>query len=227
MPDIDPETTLTPGVTAEELVAEFEGEVFDALYEDSDEHFLCDYCSKGVSFASEPEVAWYIADDVLDPPVTGEVQHIKENRPLVPLAVYCPEHANRMLYFPCEGFAEARVVFSLDADRVMHDLVVTDHSPRDDGIPWDPRELSERVTGVPFAENALMAPEELWGPENMVTFFLAIDTEVDLRELIQWDGTLDPKLLGQARKQWENFAKEMRERYHDERSFSRYVRGKE
>lgn len=210
--------------TVESLTAELEGSEF-MTHDDNDDHFICDFCSKGVSFASKPRVGYYLADGLLRQ--TETARRIREERRLTSLATYCPECTTKMLLFPCQGFTEVRALFDLDTDRIMKNVEITDVSGRDDGIPWDPRELSERITGVPFETNRIAAGEHLWGPENLVTFFLSIAEGVDIRELVKWDGSLDPKLLGRARREYKEFQEKMHSQGHGRRAFSKHVRGED
>jgi len=215
--------------TVGELVEEFEGSDFNPSDPEKD-HFLCDFCSKGVAYESNPRVASYIADNVLnsDHPVW---QRHGGGGTLVPLATYCEECSTRMLFFPCEGFAEVRMFFSLDAEKVMKNVEITDLSPRDDGIPWNPKELHEKIAQVDWEQQSFMAllsgEDNLWGPENMVTVYLSSVDGVDIRQLVKWDGSLDPKLLGQARRKYEEFRKKMKRGGHSRKKFRDHVRGDE
>jgi len=225
MPNPNPDERLNENWTVEQLEAQFEGEDH-APHEQvqGKDHFFCDFCSTGVTYESEPRVAFYVADDVLD---LGHPVYRSDT--LVPLAVYCGDCATDRLLFPCEGYGEVRLFFDLDSEKVIQNVEVTDLSPADDGIPWDPKELSERVTQVPWDEHMLMqqlsGEDQLWGPENMITFLLSSVSGVDPRELINWDGTIDPKQLGHARKQYQKFMEKMRKGNYDRRKFRDHVRG--
>jgi len=107
----------------------------------------------------------------------------------------------------------------------MSNPEVTDVSSADDGIPWNPRELSEKITGVPWEANAILAGDELWGPENMVTVFLSMGSGIDIRELIKWDGSLDPQVLGHARREYRAFTRKMLEKGQTRTAFRDHVRG--
>lgn len=229
---MDPDTRINEWWTVGELETEFEGVEYKPHDRVKGEpHFYCDWCSKGVSYRSKPTVGWYVADMVMN---TGHhewqaaVRAGEGVRPMVPLAVYCEECAARKLLFPCRGYGELHAFFEVDTERVMKNIRVTDVSPADDGIPWEPREVAERVTGIDFEQQmltqALSGEDQLWGPENMITFFLA-STGIDPRELIQYDGSLDPKVLGRARKAWRSFQKKMtRGGDYSRRKFRDYVR---
>lgn len=220
---MDPDTRVNPDTTVGELEERFEGQ--DFLAQPEKDHFVCDFCSKGVKYSSKPRVAQYIADDVLNMNHPKAAQ-IKRGRPLVQLASYCEECSKQQLFFPCEGVAEARVFIDLDKERVMRNVKATDASPRDDGIPWDPKELSEKITTIPFDANvAIAGGDHLWGPENMVTFFLSTVGEIDIRELVKWDGSIDPKLLGRARKEYEQFGRKMEQHGYSRKAFRDNVRG--
>jgi hypothetical protein len=188
------------------------------------DHFLCDWCSKGVSIASEPRVSHYMADSVLD---TGhrECKMINSNNVLTQLATYCEECSSKRLLFPCEGFSEIRVQFTIKEDPIMRDVEVTDISPDDDGIPWDPVSLTERVTQRDFQSNALLTGH-LYAPENIVTAFLSWLDNVDIRSMIQPDGQIRPKKLGQARREFRDFKKSMVKDGYSRSGFSSYVRDK-
>jgi hypothetical protein len=229
---MDSDTQINPNWTVGELEAEFEGHDFQPVDEDKD-HFTCDFCSKGVHYEAEPRVGHYVADNVVNTThphwIAATRPHEGEGRPMVQLASYCEDCTIRRLLFPCEGYAEVRMSFDLDEKRVMENVEITDVSPRDDGIPWDPKELSESITGIPWHKNEMMmvilGREQLFGPENMVTFFLAVGGGVDIRELIQWDGSLDPKVLGRARREYADFQRKMARDNHSRRAFSKHVRG--
>lgn len=223
----DPDEHINRHWTVGELVEEFEGRDFLPSDPEKD-HFLCDFCSKGVAYESNPRVGHYIADDVLssDRPLW---QQSESDGAIVPLATYCEECSTRKLLFPCEGFAEVRMFFDLDGEKVMKNVEVADLSPHDDGIPWDPKELSEQITGIQWEKSSFVSmvleKGELWGPENMVTFFISSVNGVDIRQLVKWDGTLDPKLLGQARRKYKEFSKKMRKGGHSRKKFRDHVRG--
>jgi hypothetical protein len=231
----DPDKQINDNWTVGELEAEFEGQEYVTHHQvRKEDHFFCDFCSRGIAYQSNPRVAWYVADGVLNPGHPVWRQAVKERfggKPIVPLAVYCPGCSTRRVLFPCEGYAEVHAFFDLDEGRVLKNVEVTDVSPPDDGIPWEPRELSERITEIPWDQHMLMqtisAEDQLWGPENMITFFLSAVDGVDPRELIQYDGSLDPKLLGQARKSWKQFRKKMKRGGHSRKKFRDHVRGDE
>jgi hypothetical protein len=225
----DPEKQINNNWTVGELTEKFEGDDFLPSDPEKD-HFLCDFCSKGVAYESNPRVGHYIADDVLNSEHPVWQKHGGSST-LVPLASYCEKCSTRMLLFPCEGFAEVRMFFDLDGEKVMKDVEVTDLSPRDDGIPWEPKELSERITQIQWEQQSFVAmlsgQDDLWGPENMVTFFLSSVDGVDIRQLVKWDGSFDPKLLGQARRKYKEFSKKMRKEGHSRKKFRDHVRGDE
>lgn len=199
------------------------------LADGTDDHFQCDFCSKGIAYTSVPRVAMYWSDRVLST-TTPKARRINRERKLSPMASYCPEciesYPMNLLLFPCEGFGELRSFVTVTDDRHMTDPEVTDFSEHDDGIPWDPKEFSEEITDVPFEMNDMLAGGEgmLWAPENMVTFFLSVADGVDIRELIKYDGSYDPRLLGQARRKYEEFQRSMRQHGHERGAFRKRLK---
>lgn len=188
-------------------------------------YFECDFCSTGVPYQSHPRVASYFADDVLNS-THPQWQQVADRRPLTPLATYCEDCAHPLLYFPCHGVAEARVLYDLGEDRTVSDVEVEDISPRDDGIPWRPDEFVERISGVSFNKWTTThdGPGHLWGPENIVTIFMSYGPEMDITEIVQYDGSLDPHRLGQARKAYQEFVKKMRKPDYNRLSYRDYLR---
>lgn len=145
---VDPDTRINDQWTVAQLIEEFTGHDF-LPFDPEKDHFLCDFCSKGVAYRSNPRVGHYIADKVLNtnhPKWRNATDPHDDRRPLVPLASYCEECTTRLLLFPCQGFAEVRMLFTLSDERTITNPEVTDVSERDDGIPWDPKELSEKIT---------------------------------------------------------------------------------
>jgi len=223
---IDADTTINERFTVEEFEQQYENTDFTPA-DPSKDHFFCDFCSKGIAYSEEPHVGHYMADNIINH------QHpkaplIRREKPLVALATYCTECTSRRLLFPCKGFTELRVTFRVGNDRVMRDVAVQDLSPSDDGIPWDPREITEKITGQPLSGSAFMSvSEHLWGPENAVTFFESAVDGVDIREMVKWDGSIDPQVLGRARKSFEEHRKKMRANEYDRKAFRDSVRGEE
>lgn len=111
-------------------------------------HYL--WCSKGVSFSSNSRVSHYIS-------VLGHEDN--RERALTQLATYCGSSN----LFPCEGFSELRIQFTLTDDGRMSQ--VTDL--RKDGIPW------VTDTETDFQKNAFLTGH-LYGPENMVSLMVRI-----------------------------------------------------
>jgi hypothetical protein len=224
------DTRLNDDWTVEKLKDTFGGADFKPSDTDKD-HFICDWCSIGVKYGSGPRVATYIADNVLNPnhPVWQQYKAGGGERTIVPLATYCEDCATRKLLFPCQGYGECRIMYDLDADQIHKNVEVTDVSPRDDGIPWDPIELTERVMQVQFETQefvaALTGSKDLWGPENMVTWFLAVGSGIDIRELVKWNGEIDPKVLGRARSEMESFRQKMNREGNTRKAFRDHVRG--
>lgn len=187
---------------------------------ESDRHWLCDWCSKGISYTGGSTGWHYMADDILGDLPAAREYHKK--RPLGLLAAYCDDCGNNRLFFPCEGYMEVRARFELNDDREYTDVEITDISPHDDGIPWDPKEVAEEITEIPFDAVAAMG-EELWAPENMLTVFVSAD--IDIRDLVNYKGEIDRQKLGAAREKWEDFQREMAESGHDRQHFRDSVRG--
>ena len=201
----------------EEVVAKLEetmeGNPFFAANPRQD-HYLCDFCSKGVPYAKEPRVAMYMSDGVCHDE-TPKAREVNRKRLPTPMGTYCPTCSHRLLFLPCEGYGEFRVFFKMrdDPDTAtarLEDVTVTDVSPRDDGIPWNPNELHERIKGVEIEKIAAMDDEELlMAPENIVTAIMSVTKGVDIREMVNPDGSLDPQKLGEARQRFSEFAEKM------------------
>lgn len=209
----DPKKSINDSWTVGDLIEEFEGSDFVPA-DTSKDHFICDFCSKGVNYKSNPRVGHYIADSVLntDHPMWQKAQGA-DHQPLVPLASYCEECSANQLLFPCEDYSEVRMFFDLDERVVMHNVEITDVSPRDDGIPWNPKELAAKVMDVNWDAYSIVAAlageDDLWGPENMVTFFLSSVDDVDIRDVVKWNGEINPKKLGLARRKYAKFREKM------------------
>jgi len=217
------------GTTVQHIVDQYEGRLFETA--DDEPRFYCDWCSTGVAYSREPTVAQYVVDLVLDRPSEHPLaKYMHRERPYVQMASYCQDCATHRLLFPCEGFGELRTFFDIELDEpggkpFMRNYRVTDASDRDDGIPWNPRELSERITGVPFSENRKAGHEmELWGPENMVSTLLSVGG-IDIRELVDWKGEVNPRVLGRARKEYRKFGEKMHQGGFERRAFRDHVRG--
>jgi hypothetical protein len=210
-------------LSVDQFEAEYDGEVF-AAYAPEKDHFECDFCSKGVPYSKQPRVGQYFADR-LPLARSPTAREVNERRILTPLSTYCEDCTYRRLLFPCEGYTEVRVLISLGPEQIVRDPRITDISSVDDGIPWNPAELAERITEVPREEMALFAGDDVaMGPENIVTFFLSFNAGIDIRQLVKWDGSIDSKLLGRARRKYREFAEEMRQSGWDKQRFRRSVR---
>ncbi len=195
--------------TVGQIQDQFEGETHVTRDDDPDT-FKCDFCSKFVSYHTNPRVGYYLADNVMnaDHPTWQRAVAGGEAAPMVPLAIYCEGCTKKRLYFPCTGYGEGRLLVTMQQDRTQTDARVTDISPPDDGIPYDPKAFTQAISpaGINFetrslAEMLMAGPEgaHLWGPENMITWFLSTVDGVDPREIIQPDGSLDRQALGRAR----------------------------
>lgn len=211
----------------ETFVEKYEGQEFPAYYEDKN-HFECDFCSTGVFYASEPRVGQYLTDRIPHN-ATPEAREVNNYGKITPMATYCEDCATKLLYFPCEGYTEVRLFMDLDEDMVHKNVEVTDISPADDGIPWDPAEVSSKITGIDFDRHARSQPDVMMAPENIVTFFLSVSTEIDIRELVNHDGTINGKALGRARREYKEFrdkmAKHRNDRSRHRKAFRDHVRG--
>lgn len=217
-----PDTQVHPHLTVGEVEELFEGKQFHYKTDEGNDHYICDWCSKGVSIASEPRVSQYLADKVINEshPKSGVVNR---QRKLTQLATYCPECSHSFLLFPCTGTAEVRLQFSLSDEETMTEVEVTDASPRDDGVAWDPAEISESITQVSLDQNAI-SQEAIYGPENFVTIFQSSLETTEIRSIVNPDGTIDPKELGRARKEYEEFQSKMRQEGYTREAYSSHVR---
>jgi hypothetical protein len=166
-------------------------------------HWECDYCSKGWSYTGGSDAIGYLADRIIGD--SREANALRKQPRLTTLALYGTDHPwSRKLLFPCEGFTEVRYTAHITEDGHYEDVEITDVSPADDGIPWDPRAVSEAITQVSYDALDAMGDERM-GPENTVVWFLAISDECDIRDLVSWDGSLNGKELGRARREYEDF----------------------
>lgn len=170
--------------------------------------FKCDWCSKGVPFAKNARVAHYMADGVVYE--NNELaETINQRGQPALLATFCEDCSLDRLLFPCEGYAEFR--FRSTMTETGHENVeFTDVSGPDDGIPWDPAHVIERLFELPRDAHNQLLPDMLSGPENVVMYTTAIDSATDIRELVNYDGSLDEKQLGRARKRAKEFVDELR-----------------
>lgn len=50
---------------------------------------------------------------------------------------------------------------------------------------------------------------ELWAPENVVRLFESTRVDVDIRQLIRADGSLDPEAADRAQEEYDEFLEEM------------------
>jgi hypothetical protein len=215
---IDCETRIGEETTVSDIEEQLE---MSKVSHGNEGHYLCDWCSKGVSFSSNSRVSHYISDSVLD---TGheECAFINRERALTQLATYCEECSSKRLLFPCEGFSELRIQFTLTDDGRMSQVSVTDISLRKDGIPWNPVHVTEKITETDFQKNAFLTGH-LYGPENMVTVFLSwSESEIDIRDMVKPDGSIRGKYLGRARKKYNEFRSKMGDYSRDK--FSSHVR---
>jgi len=224
-PDIHPNTEINSDLTVKELESDLENKILSPDLNETDDHYICDFCSKGVPKSKNPRIGQYLADNVLNN-THPKLNYIESNRPLIQLATYCEECSVPILFFPCIGFSEVRIMTTITEDWKMKNIEVTDVSDRDDGIDWDPKIVSEKISTVSFEENTLLLGNELWGPENIFTVYDSAFESIDMGSLINYDGTIDPKKLGRARKEYRNFRNKMKKSGYNRRKFSKHVRDK-
>lgn len=227
---IGPDDRFTDELTVADLEDRIEGEPFLPGTE-SDDHFICDFCSTGVKYSSDPRIGIYVADGILTPELPMWRGRVDRGEEIAALATYCEDCATKRLLFPCRGYAEARLFASISPDRRAVDVEATDVSPADDGIPWDPAELHESITTIPFRKyldvTIMGGGPTMWGPENIVTFFLSFEDGVDIRDLVKYDGSIDRELLQDARDDFGDLLTEMRRAGEDSRrAFRDRVRDK-
>lgn len=177
----------------EQIIEEnLRGEQFNSSYS-SDEHYLCDWCSKGVPYKKNPTISFYLCDSL----ITGQ-----EYKSVAMLATYCEDCSSRLLYFPCRGYNEIRVVSTLNEDQIIQDPEVTDVSLKSDGVPWDPIDVHEKISGVPREVSMKQASEIEMAPENIITFLESILSEVAVTSIINPDGSIDREILNKAKQEF-------------------------
>jgi hypothetical protein len=207
MPDDDDH--VTDAIIVGELEACYEGRDFIAA-DQSNDHFVCDWCAAGVPYTTDKRLSQYIVNNVINDqnPIWQQSVAQAGTRPFTPMATYCADCTTQLLLLPCEGYSEVRLAFDMGDDRTYRNVEITDCSPEEDGIPWNPADLSEQITGVPFHKNALLAAAhgvELWAPEDMVRMFQSIGPHLDIRKAIRADGSLEPQALDRAREAYDEF----------------------
>lgn len=212
MPDAD--DYVTDAVTVGDLEAYYEGRDFTTAHP-SEDHFICDWCATGVSYTASNRVSQYIVNNIINDenPFWQQIIAHSGTRPFRPMAIYCADCTTRRLLLPCEGYTEIRLAFDMGDDRTYRNVEVTDFSPDEDGIPWNPAELSEQITGIPFHKHALLTAAqgvELWAPEDIVLRFQTIGPDLDIRNAIRADGSLNPRALERAREAYDEFAQELK-----------------
>jgi len=171
------------------------------------EYFECDFCSACVNYKTEPRVGHYLSDRLVHAESETE-QYINNRGKLWPLAVYCEDCANRRLFYPAKGYTEVRGMFTLDEDTMKREYEITDVSNRDEGIPWDPEELMSKISKGQTTElkeyfKMIHGFELRMGPEDVVRSIFA-NGDIDIREIVKWDGSIDDKALGRARRKYAN-----------------------
>jgi hypothetical protein len=210
-----PELPPTHPLTAEEFLAVMEGHAFPAAFPEKD-HFECDWCSKGVPYKKRPRVGQYLSNRVPHDR-TEKARTLNKRGVLTPMATYCEDCTTKRLLVPAEGYTEARLLVTISESQTMTNPELTDVSPADAGIPWSPEDVFEQISQLPYGK-FVEKSDVTMAPENLVTWFLASGPNIDIRELIQHDGSLDEQKLVQAReayRQWMANAPESREEYRD------------
>ena len=210
---LDEDDHVTDTVTVGDLEEHYEGSDFTAV-DPSKDHFICDWCTKGVPYTTNNRVSQYIVNNIINDenPIWQQTIARSGTRPFAPVATYCADCTTRLLLLPCEGYTEVRLAFDMGDDRTYRNVEVTDISPAEDGIPWNPAELSEEITGVPFHMYVQMAAAqgaELWAPEDIVRMFQSIGPHLDIRKAIRADGSFDPQELDRAREAYDEFTREL------------------
>jgi hypothetical protein len=200
-------------VTVAALEAHYEGRDFTAADPRKD-HLICDWCAKGVPYTTSKRLSQYIVRNVINDehPIWQRAIARIPTRPFAPMGTYCADCTTRQLLLPCEGYTEVRLAFEISDDRTYRNVEVTDFSRAEDGIPWNPAELSEQITGVPFHENALLAGAqgaELWAPEDIIRVFQSIESNLDIRNAIRADGSFDSRELDRASDAYDEFAQDL------------------
>lgn len=188
-------------------------------------YIKCDYCSSKIYADKENKLSQYLCDDILNNnhPKSSEIH---QQRLLTQLATYCEDCSDELLFLPCREFAEVRVMFTSNEDWIICDPEITDVSPRDDGINWNPIEVSNKISPDNFNFHSLMVGNELWGPENIFTIYDSALKNVAMGSLIRYDGSLDSDVLKEAKKEYIRFLSIMSKNSYDESKFTRYVKDK-
>lgn len=179
---------------------------FDQIIDEcgDDEKYICDFCSKGVKWSSNPKVGVYLADKCINNS-NVKADYINTHRILAPIMVYCEDCTTQMILFPCQGITEIRARIHV-VDGEPDTVGFLDVSPADDGIPWNPRDVVAEVTGFEFDAFTDELPQVLWGPETVVTFFLSTKSGVDIREMIDHQGQIDKEFADQAQEKLKKMA---------------------
>lgn len=226
MPDVDDH--VTDAVTVSDLEAHYEGRDFIAP-DPPKEHFICDWCTTGVPYTTSKRLSQYIVKNIINDqnPIWQQTITRSGIQPFAPMGTYCADCTTRLLLLPCEGYTEVRLAFDMGDDGTYRNVEVTDFSPAEDGIPWNPAELSEQITGVPFHKNALLAGAqgaELWAPEDIIRIFQSIGPNLDIRSAIRADGSFDPRELDRAREAYDEFVQELQRNDFSQKWFRDHIR---
>lgn len=203
---------VTDVVTVGDLEAFYEGRDFVTAHP-SKNHFICDWCETGVPLTTSKRLSQYIVRNVINDenPIWQQIIGRSGTRPFAPMAAYCTDCTTRLLLLPCEGYTEVRLAFDIGDDGTYRNVEVTDFSPAEDGIPWNPAELYEQITRVPFHKALLTEARgaELWAPEDIVRIFQSMGPNLDIRNAIRADGSFDPRELDRAREAFDELVQEL------------------
>lgn len=211
----DPESPFgsppDPEAVVEVLESYYEGHRLNTIRPNE---AFCDVCTARIAVADRPRISMYFSDNARFGTESYE-QYVHQTYPMTAIQTYCEDCTVPELLFPCEGYTEARLLFTIDSDFQMTDVDVTDISGRDDGIPWDPFSLIEEIKGVSFEEEARHQRQQQggvvtgYGPEWVVTTILSLDSGIGIADLIKWDGSVNQDHLAYLRENFRELARQM------------------
>jgi len=222
-PQIPKNKQLSPSVTVGDLQKTLNGHKLSPDITSKTSNMKCDYCSSKI-FTND-KVSQYLCDDVLNTK-HPKAKYIKESNQFVQLATYCSSCTSELLFYPCRNYSEIRTVFKLSDSWDMINLTVTDVSLNSDGIPWKPKQLSEKISTISFEKSELITNDNLWGPENIYTIYNAALKNIAVEDIINYDGSINNKKLSTAKKEYENFRNIMGSKGFTENAFRDYVKNK-
>lgn len=171
--------------------------------------YKCDFCSgtihprKKGHESPDARVSHYLTSELLNDEWVPD-----DPAPFSILRTYCPDCDRNRIQWPCKGWNELLVSSNFRPDGTVDDFELEDFSSKDDGEPWDPKEVWEAVhniliPGVTFEEwmkmnmmddtmdRAAQNPERHamgFGPEDIIDGLLA--WEVDPREITDDEGNV-------------------------------------